>query len=779
MRVLVLLYVKCLNYYRINGLTAFIKIVCIELKFIAFYPFKILEIENYLSEKKSILIVSHQASRTGAPILALNLANKFQNKYNIFILVLSGGVLSRDFRSIGACNVEIIDSKILSVSAGIQYIKRLSKNVDIDFAIVNSIESRSMLRALSILNITTLTLVHEFYSSVGSRDAFLDVYNYSNKIVFPALVVMQDYVEKYPFFKSNKIHIIPQGKCVVSRVGAGGLNDQQVRMNFKELIRPSTCSSDVKVILGAGYVHYRKGVDLFLECAAKIIESPDGENYRFVWVGGGYLPEIDLNYSRFLKDQLNRAGLIGQFLFIDETPHIDIAYEEADLFLLTSRLDPLPNVAIDAMFHNLPVLCFDKTTGFADLLKENDLGEACVADYLDVDDLSQKAIDLLTSQSFYSDISNSCFKVASNSFDMNKYVEGLERLVSSRSLEVEREKDDFDTINLSGLYNIDYAKAPNQCASQDVYQRTYVRAWSNRLGCRKPFPGFHPGIYLEKHGVDIPLTDPLADFIRNGMPEGPWIYHVVSNNTPVIVGDIPNNGSVALHIHVYYMDLFPDIMKCLDSNNIKPDLFISVPNPKVKEQVLDRLDSYKGNVIEVEIVPNRGRDIGPLLTLFGERILNNYEFVGHIHTKKTNDIKDNNLIERWRNFLMLNMLGDNSFGMADAILSKLNTNSDIGIIFPDDPNAIGWDKNKNDAVKIANEINIKHLPENFLFPVGAMFWARTKALEDMINRKFTWDDYPDEPLPYDGTILHALERLLGFPSNDLKVAASWMIGTSR
>jgi lipopolysaccharide biosynthesis protein len=28
-----------------------------------------------------------------------------------------------------------------------------------------------------------------------------------------------------------------------------------------------------------------------------------------------------------------------------------------------------------------------------------------------------------------------------------------------------------------------------------------------------------------------------------------------------------------------------------------------------------------------------------------------------------------------------------------------------------------------------------------------------------------WDDYPEEPVPIDGTILHALERLLPFVAN--------------
>jgi len=40
-----------------------------------------------------------------------------------------------------------------------------------------------------------------------------------------------------------------------------------------------------------------------------------------------------------------------------------------------------------------------------------------------------------------------------------------------------------------------------------------------------------------------------------------------------------------------------------------------------------------------------------------------------------------------------------------------------------------------------------------------MFWARTESLRSLDALELSWSDYPDEPLPYDGSMLHALERL--------------------
>jgi lipopolysaccharide biosynthesis protein len=63
------------------------------------------------------------------------------------------------------------------------------------------------------------------------------------------------------------------------------------------------------------------------------------------------------------------------------------------------------------------------------------------------------------------------------------------------------------------------------------------------------------------------------------------------------------------------------------------------------------------------------------------------------------------------------------------------------------------------------------LPPFFEFPVGSMFWARPCALSPLLDLKLDWDDYPEEPIPDDGTILHALERLIPFSAG--KVGLTW------
>ena len=77
----------------------------------------------------------------------------------------------------------------------------------------------------------------------------------------------------------------------------------------------------------------------------------------------------------------------------------------------------------------------------------------------------------------------------------------------------------------------------------------------------------------------------------------------------------------ALHIHVFFVDLFLDILQRLEGQNLPLDLLISVPSLEFAEEVGVLLKGYANGIVDIRTVPNRGRDIGPLLTEFSDTIL--------------------------------------------------------------------------------------------------------------------------------------------------------------
>jgi len=97
----------------------------------------------------------------------------------------------------------------------------------------------------------------------------------------------------------------------------------------------------------------------------------------------------------------------------------------------------------------------------------------------------------------------------------------------------------------------------------------------------------------------------------------------------------------------------------------------------------------------------------------------------------------------------------------DIVLARLADDEKLGLVFPEDPYLHGWDGNTAAAEKLAARMGMTDpLPPYFDFPTGTMFWARTAALKPLFALGLGWEDYPREPVPNDGTMLNAIERLL-------------------
>ena len=158
-------------------------------------------------------------------------------------------------------------------------------------------------------------------------------------------------------------------------------------------------------------------------------------------------------------------------------------------------------------------------------------------------------------------------------------------------------------------------------------------------------------------------------------------------------------------------------------------------------------------------MPNVGRDIGPLLTAFGETILADYHVFGHLHTKRSLTLPDPRMGESWRIFCREHLLGAR-YPMMDVILKSFSDDPKLGLVFPSDPHL--WPTGDTTALEgLARRLGLDGaIPQQLFYPLGTMFWARTAALAPLFELGLSWEDYPPEPLPYDGTVLHAIERLV-------------------
>lgn len=714
--------------------------------------------ESIDPSRKTFLVVSHEASRTGAPILSLNIVINLSKRHNVIVLLLGNGDLEDAFVASGAVVVgpaAIRNNPVFSKAT----VNQLLERFHIDYAIANSIETRAVLPALAERFVPCLSLVHEFAAYTRPRGAFREALFWSGEMIFSANVTLQSAQAEYLELNKKHTHILPQGRCLLPPESHSSSEIEREQKRIVNAMRPNSSAERQIVILGAGFVQLRKGVDLFIECAARVVNAPGGRNCRFVWIGQGYDPDHDTSYSVYLADQIARSNLEKNVFFISETFAIDTAYENADIFLLTSRLDPLPNVAIDALSHGMPIVCFDKTTGIADFLSSSGLAAECVAPYLDTVSMAEKILSFVNSPDLRADVSRQSRSKSHDYFNMDKYIESLETIAVAVEARTKQEYADCAIVKDSKLTDLEFVRASHQVSySDDELLCSYIRSWASGIGRRKPFPGFHPGIYLEQNNLGNVEIDPYSHFLQAGEPQGPWLRPVLTPATRV--AEVLDSTRVALHIHVYYPDLLPEILQRLRANKVRPDLFISVPSLETKLEILALLKANNVEAVSVEVVPNRGRDIGPLLTAFGPELVKGYEIVGHIHTKKTVDVKDLNVGRKWFDFLLDNLLGGESGNMADVIVGHMCLNQKVGLIFPDDPNVVGWNANEEFAQELALRLSFDRLPKNINFPVGTMFWTRSEILVPLVDLFSEWEAYPPEPLPYDGSLLHAIERIM-------------------
>ena len=531
-------------------------------------------------------------------------------------------------------------------------------------------------------------------------------------------------------------------------------------------LRPQGVGSKFLVI-GVGNIELRKGVDLFIECATILKSQPGGEKFQFVWIGNGFDPEYfdpqyGPSYSVYLDDQIKRAEIELQLKIIRSTSQIELAYQIADLLVISSRLDPLPNVAIDALLAGRPVLCFEKTTGVADFLIENGLGDQCVANFLDTNDLARKVKALANSDDLRAHVSERARAAAEKEFDMKMYVSRIEAIAQQAVGNEARVEREVETILTSGKFRSDFFKhASVKLLAEEKIVQDYLHRMACGLGVRKPMPGFHPTLYASlQQSEGQASADPFVDFLQKGLPEGPWLQRVIQNGEGRRA--TPRAARVALHLHAFYADQLPGIINRLNLNASVPDLFISVVTPKLAEQAREAASAYRGRLVDLQITPNMGRDIGPFLTQFGRALCEGYDIVGHLHTKKSAHLTDRGWAEAWNTFLLENLIGGERGGaMLDEILSVMQLDPAVGIVFPDDPHVIGWTKNRKYADALAARMKCGELPEHFNFPVGSMFWMQALVLAKFAELELQWCDYAPEPLPIDGTIVHAIERLFG------------------
>ena len=231
---------------------------------------------------------------------------------------------------------------------------------------------------------------------------------------------------------------------------------------------------------------------------------------------------------------------------------------------------------------------------------------------------------------------------------------------------------------------------------------------------------------------------------------------------PAIGGSLAGK-KIAVHLHVFYVDLLEDFLDAFENFHFVYDLFITTDNATKKQEIESILRS-NGKDAQIFVTGNVGRDVLPMLKL--KDYLSDYDYIGHFHTKKSKEA-DFWAGESWRNELI-----DMLIKPADNILANFD-NDKLGIVIADIPTFFRFNKivdawNEHLIAPAMNDLwqqmgmtkaidfNNFH---NFVMSYGTYVWFKYDALKPLFDLGLTDEDVPAEPLPQN-SILHAIERLL-------------------
>jgi lipopolysaccharide biosynthesis protein len=206
--------------------------------------------------------------------------------------------------------------------------------------------------------------------------------------------------------------------------------------------------------------------------------------------------------------------------------------------------------------------------------------------------------------------------------------------------------------------------------------------------------------------------------------------------------------------HVYYPELWDELAAYIERVPGDVDVVVTLVQDRADHLSAAITDRFPG--ADVRVVPNRGRDLWPLIQVLDR--VGGHGLVLKLHTKRSPHMRDG---DSWRRQLLDGLVGASD--RIDGIVELLSTDRRIGIVAPV-RNVLGREflgPNRSQVESLARRGRRTFEPDRLWFPAGSMFWARPEVLTPLADLGLSADDFGPETGAVDGTLAHALERYLG------------------
>ena len=199
-------------------------------------------------------------------------------------------------------------------------------------------------------NITTNNLSTGF-RNLAFRILKRRLLNFADRIICPANAVKEDLLENFGIRPEKMITIY------------NPVQVEEIRSNLRHH-HPINRKSDFQIV-SAGSLEHRKGFDLLINVMSKIVKKH--HKIHLTILGEG--PE-----KENLRTQINSLSLSDHVTLegYQENPYI--YFSGADLFVLSSRFEGLPNVTLESLACGTPVVAFNCPGGIDEIIVNESQG---------------------------------------------------------------------------------------------------------------------------------------------------------------------------------------------------------------------------------------------------------------------------------------------------------------------------------------------------------------------------------------------------------------------
>lgn len=226
---------------------------------------------------------------------------------------------------------------------------------------------------------------------------------------------------------------------------------------------------------------------------------------------------------------------------------------------------------------------------------------------------------------------------------------------------------------------------------------------------------------------------------------------------------------IAVVSHMYYEDLFDYDLRYLRNLPKNADLYLTTESNEKKLKLEGMFAPLFGERLKVIIVEKRGRELSALL-ISCKDIPKKYDYFCFIHDKKSSQAGFATVGAAFRDLLWENMLYNENY--IGHIIDTFEKNPWMGMLVP--PNVchgtyfgtsadywtICYKKAKNIAKRLKLNADIDR--DKPPIAIGSVFWCKSDAIEPLMSEQWSYEDFPEEPLPDDGSFSHALERIFPY-----------------